>query len=213
MSGLFERHSSMNKVLASVGLAIGLVLAPSAAPQRQNPEAAYRDACIQQCVAQPMLGDPEVQRQEIVSLEREAARAIQQSSATFFHRVYSDDFTGTLSHGQQITKDQWIAAVVSPSVKRESFNVSDIKVRVFQETAVATCLWSSKFAINACLHQHSQRLACRFRPDHQPASRRPATLVISAPFSGLALTLLGANVTLACTFQTHARRRLDPQKA
>jgi hypothetical protein len=139
----------MNKVLASVGLAIGLVLAPSAAaPQRQNPEAAYRDACIQQCVAQPMLGDPEVQRQEIVSLEREAARAIQQSSATFFHRVYSDDFTGTLSHGQQITKDQWIAAVVSPSVKRESFNVSDIKVRVFQETAVATCLWSSKFAIN-----------------------------------------------------------------
>ena len=139
----------MNKIVASVVLLLGLILAPyAAAPQRQSQEAAYRDACIQQCVAQPMLGDPEVQRQEIISLEREAARAIQQSSATFFHRVYSDDFAGTLSHGQQISKDQWIAAVVSPSVKRESFNVSDIKVRVFQETAIATCLWSSKFFVN-----------------------------------------------------------------
>jgi hypothetical protein len=139
----------MNKMLANAALIIGLVLAPTAAaPQRQSPEAAYRDACIQQCVAQPGFGDPEVQRQEIVSLEREATRAIQQNSATFFHRVYSDDFAGTLSHGQQITKDQWIAAVVSPSVKRESFNASDIKVRIFQETAIATCLWSSKFVVN-----------------------------------------------------------------
>jgi ketosteroid isomerase-like protein len=95
-----------------------------------------------------MLGDPEVQRQEIVSLEREAARAIQLSSGTFFHRVYSDDFSGTLSHGQQINKDQWIAAIESPSIKRESFNVTDIKVRIFQDTAVATCLWSSRSILN-----------------------------------------------------------------
>jgi Domain of unknown function (DUF4440) len=139
----------MNKVLATAALTIGLVFYPSAVvPQTRSEEAAYRDACIQRCVTRPMLGDPEMERQEIVSLEREAARAIQQSSSTFFHRVYSDDFAGTLSHGQQITKDQWIAAVVSPSVKRESFNISDIKVRVFEETAIATCLWSSKFVVN-----------------------------------------------------------------
>jgi len=131
-------------------LAIGLVLAPSW--QAQD---AYRDACIQRCVSQPALGDPEVQRQEIVSLEKEAARAMQLSSGTFFHRVYSDDFSGTLTHGQQINKDQWIAAIESPLVKRESFNVSDIKVRVFQETAVATCLWSSRFIVNG-QHLNSQ---------------------------------------------------------
>jgi ketosteroid isomerase-like protein len=126
-----------------VALVIGLILAPSWRAQES-----WREACIQRCVSQPMLGDPEVQRQEIVSLEREAARAIQLSSGTFFHRVYSDDFSGTLSHGQQINKDQWIAAIESPSIKRESFNVTDIKVRIFQDTAVATCLWSSRSILN-----------------------------------------------------------------
>jgi len=140
----------MVKVMGTVTLVIGMVLAPSWQGQE-----AYRDACIQRCVSQPALGDPEVQRQEIVSLEREAARAMQLSSGTFFHRVYSDDFSGTLTHGQQINKDQWIAAIESPLVKRESFNVSDIKVRVFQETAVATCLWSSRFIVNG-QHLNSQ---------------------------------------------------------
>jgi hypothetical protein len=145
----------MIRIRGTVALAIGLVLAPSWQAQE-----AWRDACIQRCVSQPALGDPEVQRQEIVSLEREAAHAIQLSSSTFFHRVYSDDFAGTLSHGQQINKDQWIAAIESPSVRRESFNVSDIKVRIFQETAVATCLWSSRFIVNG------QRFSSQIRAIH-----------------------------------------------
>jgi hypothetical protein len=147
----------MVRVKGLVALAVGLLLAPSWQAQES-----WRDACIQRCVSQ--LGDPEVQRQEIVSLEREAARAIQFSSGTFFHRVYSDDFAGTLSHGQQINKDQWIAAIESPSVRRESFNVSDIKVRIFQETAVATCLWSSRFSING-QHFSSQIRAIHFYID------------------------------------------------
>jgi len=133
----------MTRIAWIAALAIGMVLGPSW--QGQD---AWREACIQRCIAQPTLGDPEVQRQEIVSLEREAARAIQLSSGTFFHRVYSDDFAGTLPHGQQINKDQWVASVESPAVKRETFNASDIKVRVFEETAIATCLWSSRFIIN-----------------------------------------------------------------
>jgi len=133
----------MIKITGTVALAIGLLLAPSWQTQE-----AWRDACIQRCVSQPMLGDPEVQRQEIVSLEKEAARAIQLGNGTFFHRVYSDDFSGTLSHGQQINKDQWIETIESPLVKHESFSVSDIKIRIFQDTAVATCLWSSRFFRN-----------------------------------------------------------------
>jgi hypothetical protein len=145
----------MFKITGMVALAIGLLLTPSWQAQE-----AWRDACIQRCVSQPMLGDPEVQRQEIVSLEKEAARAIQLGNGTFFHRVYSDDFSGTLSHGQQINKDQWIETIESASVKRESFSISDIKVRIFQDTAVATCLWSSRFIRNG------QHLSSQLRAIH-----------------------------------------------
>jgi Domain of unknown function (DUF4440) len=143
----------MMKFRFTAALAIGLLLAPSWQAQES-----WRDACIQQCVSQP--GDPEVQRQEIVSLEKEAARAMQLSNGTFFRRVYSDEFTGTLSHGQQINRNQWIATIESPSVKRESFSVSDLKVRIFQETAVATCLWSSRFILNG------QHLSIQLRAIH-----------------------------------------------
>ncbi len=139
----------------ATALAIGLALSPS----WQEPEN-WREACIRRCVTSPTLGDPEVQRQEIVSLEKEAARAIQQNSGTFFQRVYGEDFAGTLSHGQQVNKTQWIDAVESPSVRRESFNASDIKVRIFQDTAVATCLWSSRFTVNG------QRFSTQIRTIH-----------------------------------------------
>src|SRR5438445_10569636 len=129
----------MIKITGMVALAIGLLLAPSWQSQE-----IWRDACIQRCIAQPLIGDPEVQRQEIVSLEREAARAIQLNNGTYFQRIYSDDFAGTLSHGQQVNKTQWIDVIQSPAVKYESFNASELNVRVFQATALATCLWSSR---------------------------------------------------------------------
>jgi Domain of unknown function (DUF4440) len=145
----------MIKTRAAVALAIGLLLAPSWQAQEN-----WRYTCIQRCNAQPELGDPEVQRQEIVSLEKEAARAIQLGNATFFRRIYSDEFEGALSHGQKIKKEQWLAAVQSTLVKRESFVASDIQVRIFQDTAVATCLWSSRFILNG------QRLGNQFRAMH-----------------------------------------------
>jgi hypothetical protein len=124
-------------------LAFGLVLVPSW-PAQQD----WRSECIQKCVTRQALGDPELETQEIASLEKEAARAIQLGNVTFFRRVYSDDFGGTLSHGQQINKEQWITNIQSPTVQRESFIATDIKVRVFRDTAVATCLWSSRFIRN-----------------------------------------------------------------
>ncbi len=73
---------------------------------------------------------------------------------------HCDDFTGALSHGQLINKDQWIATVESHVVQRESFVVSDIKVRIFQETAVATSLWSTRFILKG------QHLSTQFRAIH-----------------------------------------------
>lgn len=133
----------MKKTALAGAVALAILAAPSWQAQQS-----WREICMQRCVIQPNSVDPEVQRQEIVSLERETARAIQMGSGTFFHRVYSDEFAGTLSHGQQINKEQWIATIESPSFKREAFSVSDIHVRIFQDTAVATCLWSARFIVD-----------------------------------------------------------------
>ena len=120
-------------ILLTIGLAFPVALLP------QNPQ---QLECIQRCTAPDR--DPELDRQEITNLEREAARAIQLSDATFFRRVYGDDFTGTLSHGEPANKAQFINAVQSTAIKYEAFNATDIKVRIYRETAVATCMWSSR---------------------------------------------------------------------
>jgi len=119
----------MNKIAAL--LAIGFVLAPVWAGQ--EPEA-------------PL--NPEMQWQEIVNLENETAHAIQQSNGTFFRRLYSEDFIGTLSHGQAVNKAQMIDVVETPGIKYESFIASDIRVRFFRDAAIATSLWSAQTILN-----------------------------------------------------------------
>jgi hypothetical protein len=164
----------MTKIAWIVALAIGFVLAPSWQAQES-----WRDACIQRCVGQPTLGDPEVQRQEIVSLEKEAARAIQLNNGTYFQRIYSDEFAGTLSHGQLVNKTQWIEVIESPAVKYESFNASDIKVRVFQETAVASCLWSARSIIKG------QHISSQIRAIHVYVDTPRGWHVVSAQTTNL----------------------------
>ncbi len=93
----------MIRIACLAALVIGLAFVSLG--QGQGQEAA-REACMERCRTQPQAQDPELERQEIVSLEKEAARAIQLNSGTFFYRIYSDDFAGTLSHGQQINKLQ-----------------------------------------------------------------------------------------------------------
>jgi ketosteroid isomerase-like protein len=145
----------MFKIAGTAALAIGLALTPSWQEQ-ESP----RNACIQRCLISPQMGDPEMQRQEILSLEKEAARAIQLNNGTYFRRVYSEDYTGTLSHGQQVDKTHWIEAIESPLVKYESFNASDLKVHIFQDTAIATCLWSSRSIVRG------QRVSSQIRAIH-----------------------------------------------
>ena len=88
--------------------------------------------------------NPELQREEIVNLETEAARAIQTNAGTFFRRVYADDFAGTLSHGQVVNKTSFISAVQNGEVKYDAFTASDVSVRLFRDAAIATCLWSAR---------------------------------------------------------------------
>jgi hypothetical protein len=81
---------------------------------------------------------------EVNNLERETARALQWGSGAFFRRVYADDFQGILPSGQILDKSGWLAAVESSDVKYSSFVASDIRVKMFETTAVVTCLWSAR---------------------------------------------------------------------
>jgi ketosteroid isomerase-like protein len=116
---------------------LGLLLAPSLFSQ-----SAWQTACISRCMAHTQGPDPDLQRQEVVNLEYEAARSIQHSNGTFFRRVYSEDFVGTSSHGQMMNKIAFINGVESTAFKYDSFTASDIKVRIFQDMSIATCLWT-----------------------------------------------------------------------
>ena len=113
----------MNKVAALV--AFGMALSPIWHRQQKSAE------------TEP----EEVQRQEIVNLENETARALQLSNSTFFRRVYSDDFAGTTALGQVIDKAKLIAMVGSSEVRYESVASKDIRVRIYGDTAVVTCHW------------------------------------------------------------------------
>lgn len=140
----------MIKFAGILAAAIGLALVPSGQKQQEL----EREVCVQRCFA-PV--DQELHRQEIISLEREAAHAIQLNNGSYFRRIYSDDFTGTLSHGQQLNKTQWVALIESPEVRYESFNTSDIKVQLYENMAVATCLWSSRRIVNGQRISHQLR--------------------------------------------------------
>jgi hypothetical protein len=142
-----------NKFAGIAAVAIGLLLTSAWQRQATDPT-----ACIQRCYSQTI--DPDVHRQELISLEKEAAHAIQLRNGTFFRRVYSDDFVGTLSHGQQVNKAEWIGVIEASGVKYDSFNTSDIKIQIYQDIAVATCLWSARGMIKG------QRITNQMRVIH-----------------------------------------------
>jgi hypothetical protein len=90
--------------------------------------------------------EEEVQRQELITLQSETVRAIQMNNTAFFRRVYSDDFIGTAPGGRVLDKPGLLAVLqsASTSTKYTAFVATDIRVRIYEQTAVVTCLWSSR---------------------------------------------------------------------
>ena len=156
---------------------VGIALLIGQGSSQQDERAAERSDCIKRCVTQPQ--DPELHRQEIVSLEREAGRAIQLRNGAYFRRVYNDDFVGTLSHGQQVNKAQWLTLIQSDNVKYDAFQASDIKVQIYQDMAIATCLWSSRF------NTKGQQLGHQMRSIHVYLNGASGWHVVSGQITGL----------------------------
>jgi Domain of unknown function (DUF4440) len=92
--------------------------------------------------------EDEEKSQELVTLEKETAKALQLNSSSFFSRVYSDDYQGAAANGQVLDKQALVLSVQTSPVKYFSFVATEIKVRMFQDTAVVTCLWSARGSVD-----------------------------------------------------------------
>jgi hypothetical protein len=92
--------------------------------------------------------EDEVKRQELVTLQNETVRAIQMNNMAFFRRVYSDDYIGTMPGGLILDKGALLTFLQSSSTKYTTFLATDIRIRIYEDTAVVTCLWSSRGTSN-----------------------------------------------------------------
>lgn len=98
----------------------------------------------------------EAKQDELINLEKETARALQHNSVGLFRQVYGDDFVGILPTGQAVDKAGWIASIENSTTTYSSFVATDIRVRLFDDTAVVTCLWSLSAIRNG--HNVSQQM-------------------------------------------------------
>ena len=86
--------------------------------------------------------NPEMQRQELVNLELENARAIKLHNVTFFKAAYSDDFHGISRYGETVTKLGIIHEVQTLPLEFDSVVSSDAQVRMFRDAAYVLSLRS-----------------------------------------------------------------------
>jgi hypothetical protein len=86
--------------------------------------------------------NPEMQRQELVNLEKENARAIQLHNPTFFRAAYSDDFHGISRYGETVSKAGIIRELQSLPLEFDSVVSSDAQVRMFRDAAYVLSLRS-----------------------------------------------------------------------
>lgn len=121
----------MSKI-ALLSIFVCLLLAPAAYAQLSAAELKQKAA------------EEEMQRQELVTLQNETVHAIQMNNTAFFRRVYSDDYVGTVPGGRVLDKSALLDALQSSTSKYTAFLATDIRVRIYENTAVVTCLWSSR---------------------------------------------------------------------
>lgn len=131
----------MTKLFLAIMMAF-LLLVPARCGPAQTPQRPMTPAELREL--QEAAKEKEIKEEELTNLEKETARAIQWNTGTFFRRVYGEDFEGILPSGQVLNKIAWISSVESSNIKYSSFVASDIRVKMFEETAVVTCLWSAR---------------------------------------------------------------------
>jgi len=86
--------------------------------------------------------NPEMQRQELVNLELENARAIKLHNPTFFKAAYSEDFHGVTRYGETVNKQGIVRELEAMNLEFDSVVSSDAQVRMFRDAAYVLSLRS-----------------------------------------------------------------------
>jgi len=86
--------------------------------------------------------NPEMQRQELVNLELENARAIKLHNPTFFKAAYSDDFHGISRYGEIVNKQGIVRELETMALEFDSVISSDAQIRMFRDAAYVLSLRS-----------------------------------------------------------------------
>jgi hypothetical protein len=92
--------------------------------------------------------NPEMQRQELINLEKENARAIKLHNTTFFKATYSEDFHGVSRYGEVVNKEVMVREVETMPFEFDSVVSSDPQVRMFRDTAYVLSLRSEVARLN-----------------------------------------------------------------
>jgi len=102
----------------------------------------------QECRQPAAAGELEVQRQELVTLEKEVAHAVMLHNGTFVRRVFSDDYHGALATGEIVDRLSYSNFVQNSRSAYTTFIVTDIQVRIYESTAIVTATWTARGAEN-----------------------------------------------------------------
>jgi hypothetical protein len=139
------------------GNAVSTIL--NAVPNRPQPFLAIEESALKKIllfmmvwllctgVARPQEPDEappnlEMQRQELINLEKENARAIKLHNPTFFTAAYSEDFHGVSRYGEVVNKTVMVHELESMPLEFDSVVSSDAQVRMFRDTAYVLSLRS-----------------------------------------------------------------------
>jgi len=82
--------------------------------------------------------------QELITLEKETARALSQNSSSFFSRVYADDYVGVAATGEILDKRALVAGIQYSPIRYSTFVVTNISVRIYGPSAVVTATWTTR---------------------------------------------------------------------
>jgi ketosteroid isomerase-like protein len=117
-------------VLGVVVPVVALLVAVGAAAQSAAP-AAQRSTVPAAKVSSPVAVAAEVER-----VERELVAAIGKGDLATYDRIVADDYVAYTTTGQESTKPEIMAAYRTGTRKYMSLSISDVKVRVFGDTAI-----------------------------------------------------------------------------
>jgi uncharacterized protein (TIGR02246 family) len=118
---------------------LGVALIWLAIPQQSSAQMTWQEKHDRAVAA-----ELDVDSQEIVALEKETAHALSLNNASFFARVYADDYQGTAATGEFRDRNALVSSIEHSTARYSAFVVTNISVRIYGPTAVVTCTWSTR---------------------------------------------------------------------